>query len=306
MVPRPLANLANGKFPMNVGICLLLTDYSFDVLEFARRVESLGFESLWAPEHGVIPVDFKTEVPQSREKGVPIIYQQGHINQLLHPFAWLGAVAAATSRIGLGTGICLVPQHNLLDLAKQVATVDRLSGGRLLFGIGAGWLRGESEAFGVDFPNRWSQTRETIQAMKVLWRDDIAEFHGDYVDFPPLICRPKPVQEPHPPILIAGELKGALERIVEYGDGWIPRVRHTSPYRDPHLLAQARQRLEQRFMDAGRDPAALTVTAWDAEPERESNRRFFDAGADRVVHLVITGEEASTLSRLDEIASEVL
>ena len=291
---------------MNVGICLLVTDYSFDVLQLARRVEALGFESLWTPEHGVIPVDFKAEIPRSQEQGVPVIYQHGHINQLPHPLVWLGAVASATHRVRLGTGICLVPQHNPLELAKQIATLDRLSGGRLLFGIGAGWLRGESEAFGVDFSNRWSQTREHVQAMKVLWSADIAEYHGRYVDFPPLVCRPKPQQEPHPPILIAGELDGALERIVEYGDGWIPRVRHTSPYKDPGRLAQARRKIEQRFREAGRDPASFSVTAWDAEPDRASNRRFFDAGANRIVHLVITGQKDATMARLEEIAAEVL
>ena len=291
---------------MNVGICLLMTDYRFDVIGLARRVEELGFESLWAPEHGAIPVEYKTDVPRSKERGVPIIYQHGNIDQIIDPFVWLGAVAGATTRLRLGTGICLVPERNPIQLAKAVATVDRLSGGRMLFGIGAGWLRGESEIFGVDFPRRWQQTRDSIQAMKTLWSTEVSEYHGEYVDFPPLLCLPKPVQQPHPPILIGGELERSAQRIVDYGDGWVPRVRHTSVYSDPAKLEAARRRIEALFRERGRDPAALTVTAWDAAPERQSNRRYFAAGADRIVHIVITRDETSALAELEKVAAAVL
>jgi probable F420-dependent oxidoreductase len=289
-----------------VGVCLLMTDYSFDVTVLARRVEALGFESLWAPEHGVIPVAYKSDVPSSKERGVPVIYQHGHIDQIVNPFVWLGAAAAATRTLGLGTGICLVPEHHPVHLAKEVATLDRLCGGRFIFGIGAGWLRGEAEVFGVDFPRRWSQTREYVMAMKALWRDPVSEFHGRYVSFPPLICNPKPVQQPHPPILIAGELEQAAQRIVDYGDGWLPRVRHTSPYRDPDKLAQAIVRLRAAWQERGRGPAQPTVTAWDADHDRESNRRLFAAGAERTVHIVITQDQAAALAQLDALARRVL
>ena len=208
---------------MKIGICRLMTEYCFDVITLARKLEALGFESLWAPEHGAIPLDCKTGVPASAEKGVPIIYQHGHINHIMDPFAWLGAVAAATERLKLGTGICLVPERDPIHTAKQVATVDGLCGGRFQFGIGAGWLRGESEVFGVDFPRRWSQTRDYMLAMKSLWGEEISEYEGEYVRFPKLVCSPKPVQRPHPPILIAGEGERCMERIVDYGDGWVPR-----------------------------------------------------------------------------------
>lgn len=291
---------------MKTGVCLLMTDYSFDVIQLARKVEQLGFESLWAPEHGVIPVEFDSEVPSSEQSGVPVIYQHGNINQIMDPFVWLGAAAAATSKIVLGTGICLVPERDPIHTAKQVATVDRLCGGRFVFGIGAGWLKGESEVFGVDFPRRWSQTRDCVLAMKNLWGRDISEYHGAYVDFPPLVCNPKPLQQPHPPILIAGEMEKSAARIVEYADGWIPRVRDTSVYADPAKLERARGNIEGMFRAAGRDPAAFTVTAWDAPPDREQNRRYFEAGADRVVHIVITGEEAATLAELERLAERVL
>ncbi len=291
---------------MNVGVCFLMTDYSFDVIALARKVEALGFESLWAPEHGAIPIDLKADLPASAEQGVPVIYHNDHIHHMLDPFVWLGAAAAATERLRLGTGICLVPERDPIHTAKQVASVDRLSGGRLLFGIGAGWLRGESEVFGVDFPRRWSQTREYILAMKELWGNEVSEYHGEYVDFPPLISSPKPAQAPHPPILIAGEGERAARRIVEYGDGWIPRVRHTSPYGDPARLEEARGKIEALLKENGRNPAAFTVTAWDATPEREQNRRLIEAGADRVVHILITREEANAHEQLEKLAEAVL
>lgn len=289
-----------------VGVCLLMTDYSFDVTVLARRVEELGFESLWAPEHGVIPVEYKSDLPSSEERGVPVIYRHGHIDQILNPFVWLRAAAAATRRLMLGTGICLVPEHDPIHLAKEVATLDRLCQGRLIFGIGAGWLRGEAEVFGVDFPRRWSQTREYVMAMKTLWRDNISEFRGSYVCFPPLVCKPKPVQKPHPPILIGGEFEQAAQRILDYGDGWLPRVRHTSPYKDPDKLEQAVAHLRAAWQEKGRDPAQLTVTAWDADHDRASNRRFFEAGAQRSVHIVITRDRESALAQLEELARKVL
>ena len=291
---------------MKVGICLLMTDYGFDVTALARKVEALGFESLWAPEHGAIPVDFKTDVPRSEEEGVPIIYQHGHINHIMDPFVWLAAAAAATESLTLGTGICLVPERDPIHTAKQVASLDRLSGGRFLFGIGAGWLRGESELFGVDFPRRWSQTRDYVLAMKALWGSEISEYKGEYVSFPPLVCSPKPLQAPHPPILIAGEGDKCIERILEYGNGWVPRVRHTSQYSDPATLEAARKRFEALFAERGRDPAGFTVTAWDAPPDRALNRSYIDAGAERVVHIVITADEAAAHRQLEEIAAAVL
>ncbi|MCZ6843595.1 MAG: LLM class F420-dependent oxidoreductase [SAR324 cluster bacterium] len=291
---------------MNVGICLLMTDYDFDVIELARKVEALGFESLWAPEHGVIPVEFNTELPSSKEQGVPTIYQHGNINQIADPFVWLGAVAAATDKITLGTGICLVPERDPIHTAKQVATVDRLSQGRFVFGIGAGWLKGESQVFGVDFPRRWSQTRDYVLAMKNLWGNEVSQYQGEFVSFPPLVCNPKPLQQPHPPILIAGEMENVAARIVEYADGWIPRVRHTSVYADPARLEQARRGMEALFRERGRDPDNFSITAWDAPPDRVRNRRYFDAGVRRVVHIVITGDQASALAQLEQLAAAVL
>ena len=224
----------------NVGICLLMTQHDFDIVGLARKVEELGFGSLWAPEHGVVPADFSVGA-SGAASGAPSAYSDGRINQIIDPLVYLAAAASATKTVKLGTGICLVPERNPIRLAKEVATLDLISGGRFLFGIGAGWLQGEAEILGADFPRRWTQTREYVNAMKELWTNPVSEFHGQWVDFPPLICNPKPVQKPHPPVMIGGELRRAAQRVADYGDGWLPRARNTSVYHDPAKLPEARK-----------------------------------------------------------------
>ena len=291
---------------MNIGIALLMTQHDFNTINLARRVEELGFESLWAPEHGIVPIDFKVDMPTGRQGGVPKFYTEGGINQIIDPLLFLAGAATVTEKIKLGTGICLVPERNPIRLAKEVATLDQISGGRFLFGIGAGWLKGESEVLGVDFPHRWKQTREYVEVMKELWTSDVTEFHGEYIDFPPLVCAPKPVQKPHPPIFVGGELKSAARRIANYGDGWLPRARNTSQYEDPDKLAGARKHIEELMTLQGRDPSALNITMWDAPPDRQMNRRFFDAGADRVVHMLNTTDKKSAHEALERVAEAVL
>ena len=190
--------------------------------------------------------------------------------------------------------------------AKEVATLDLVSGGRFLFGIGAGWLQGEAEVLGSDFPRRWAQTREYVAAMKALWTEAAPEFHGRWVDFPPVICEPKPAQRPHPPVLVGGELRRAAQRVADYGDGWLPRARNTSEYSDPGKLPGARRHIEELYRANGRDPSALKIVMWDAPPDREQKRRFFDAGADHIVHLLTTGGERATLEALEQVAEAAL
>ena len=291
---------------MNIGIALLMTRHDFDTINLARRVEELGFESLWVPEHGIIPVDFKVDPPTGQQGGVPKFYTEGGINHIIDPLLFLAAAATVTQKIKLGTGICLVPERNPIRLAKEVATLDHISGGRFLFGIGAGWLKGESDVLGVDFAHRWKQTREYVDVMKQLWTTEVTEYHGEYIDFPPLVCSPKPVQKPPPPIFVGGELESAARRIANYGDGWLPRARNTSQYQDPGKLAGARKHIENLMTQRGRDPSALNITMWDAPHDREMNRRFFDAGADRVVHMLNTGDEKSAHEALEQVAEAVL
>ena len=288
-----------------VGICLLMTQHDFDIVGLARKVEDLGFGSLWAPEHGVVPADFSVGAAGAAA-GAPSAYSDGRINQIIDPLVYLAAAASATKSVKLGTGICLVPERNPIRLAKEVATLDLVSGGRFVFGIGAGWLQGESEVLGADFPRRWAQTREYVYAMKELWTEQEPEFHGRWVDFPPIICNPKPVQQPHPPVMVGGELNRAAQRVADYGDGWLPRARNTSVYHDPDRLPEARAHIEELFRANGRDPSALNITMWDAPPDREQNRRFFDAGADHIVHLLTTQGERETLEELERVAEAAL
>ena len=291
---------------MDIGIALLMTQHDFNTIGLAVKVEELGFESLWAPEHGIIPIDFKVDPPLSQQGGVPRFYTEGGINQIIDPLIFLAGAATVTKKIKLGTGICLVPERNPIRLAKEVATLDQISGGRFLFGVGAGWLRGESEILGVDFPNRWKQTREYIDVMKKLWTTEITEYHGEYVDFPSLVCAPKPVQKPHPPIFVGGELEAAARRIANYGDGWLPRARNTSQYEDPDKLSAARKHIEELMTARGRDASKLNITMWDAPHDRDMNRRFFDAGADRVVHMLNTTDQKSAHEDLERVAEAVL
>lgn len=194
-----------------------------------------------------------------------------------------------------------MPERNPLLLAKEVATLDLVSRGRFLFGIGAGWLREEAELLGADFAHRWTQTREAILAMKELWTQDEASYQGTYFRFPPVWCYPKPVQKPHPPIILGGEAKNVLKRVVEWGDGWLPRAREVSV----DDIATARKTLDRLATEAGRDPKSLTISVFRAEPDPASNARYATAGVDRVLHLIPSVPEAEALEALERLADTV-
>src|SRR5262245_59231616 len=202
---------------MNVGISVPLPAYLVDVGFMARKVEELGFESFWCAEHPFIPVKSASRFPGSADGVIPESY-----SHFIDPFIALARASGVTSRIKLGTGIVLVPERHPLLLAKEVSTLDLFSGGRFLFGIGAGWLREETELMGGDFDHRWTQVRESVLAMKELWTKAEAEFHGKYYNFPPVRSYPKPAQKPHPPVILGGGAKNVLQRIVAWGDGWLP------------------------------------------------------------------------------------
>jgi len=282
---------------MHVGITVFLTDYTIPIIPLAQHMERLGFESLWLPEHPVIPGEMKTPFPGASDGKLPDWYKR-----TLDPFVALAAAAGATKRLKLGTGICLVPERNPLYTAKEVASVDQVSNGRFMFGIGAGWLKEESDLFHVDFPRRWTQTRDHMLAMKALWAGELSGYQGKYVQFPPLYCHPKPVQKPHPPILIAGELDKAAERVADYGDGWFPRGRAV----DPKRVEEGRKRIEALYKARGRDTRQLTVSVFGAEASKASNRAFAAAGTDRVIHMIKSEDETRTLATLEKLASELL
>ena len=199
---------------MDIGIFAFLTDHTMDVVPLAQGVEELGFESLWVPEHPIMPVHTTSRYPGSADGVIP-----KSAYRLTDPFVTLARASAVTSRIKLGTGIVLVPERNPLLLAKEIATLDMYSGGRFLFGIGAGWCREETEMMGGDFDHRWGQTREAILAMKELWTADAAEYHGRFYDFPPVYSFPKPVRQPHPPVHLRGNAPKVLERVVAWDEG---------------------------------------------------------------------------------------
>ncbi|HUJ73723.1 MAG TPA: LLM class F420-dependent oxidoreductase [bacterium] len=280
---------------VKIGVCAFATEDGLDFVELARRAEALGFESLWAPEHGTIPVGAATPYPDGG--AMPELLK--HIGD---PLVALAAAAGATHTLRLGTCVSLVPQHDPKTLAKQVATLDLLSHGRLHLGIGAGWLREESETMGVDFKRRWSQTREHVLAMQALWTQEQAAFAGKYVSFPPLWCWPKPLQKPYPPILIGGELAKAAERIAEYGDGWMPRYRAV----DPAAVETGRARIAALLRARGRPSDALDVTLWGCKPERAVMRSYEDAGVTRFLLVLRPEEPQASLRRLEDTAEKVL
>ena len=281
---------------MNVGISVPLPAYLVDVAFMARKAEELGFESFWCAEHPFIPVESASRFPGSEDGVIPETY-----SHFIDPFVALARASGVTSRIKLGTGIVLVPERHPLLLAKEVSTLDLFSGGRFLFGIGAGWLREETQIMGGDFDHRWTQTRESILAMKELWTKPEAEFHGRYYDFPRVRSYPKPAQKPHPPVLLGGAAKTVLERVAAWGDGWLPN-RIT-----PEQLRERRTTLDRLAQDAGRDPATITISVHGQPADRDLVKRLHDAGASRVIVRPPTAKsEAEMATGLARIAEAVL
>ena len=280
---------------MKIGISTFVTGYSIHPAVLAQRVEALGFESFWVPEHPIIPVQTTTPFPGSADGIIP-----DHYAKWLDPFATLATAAAVTKTLKIGTGICLVPERNPLHLAKEVATVDYLSGGRFSLGIGAGWLKEETEIFGANYARRWSWTRECILALKELWTKDEAEFHGEFIHFPAVKSFPKPVQKPHPPVILGGMAKNVFKRTVEYGDGWLPnRV-------TPDQVKAGRAELDHLALEAGRDPASIEISVFGQPPDPDLIKRFEDAGAARVMVRVMALPEREALTELEAIAKKVL
>jgi probable F420-dependent oxidoreductase len=281
---------------MNVGISVPLPAYHVDVAFMARTAEALGFESFWCAEHPFIPVTTASRFPGSADGVIPESYAH-----FIDPFVALARASGVTTKVKLGTGIVLVPERNPLLLAKEISTLDLFSGGRFLFGIGAGWLREETELMGGDFDHRWTQTRESILAMKELWTKQESEFHGKYYDFPPVKSFPKPAQTPHPPVILGGHARTVLERVVAWGDGWLPN-RIT-----PDELRASRATLDRLAKDAGRNPAAITISVHGQPADRDLIRRFHDAGATRVIVRPATVKtEAEMGAELTRIAETVL
>lgn len=272
---------------MDLAILMFPTDRTIPPDELAVEVEQRGFESLWFPEHTHMPVDHD---PHPSGIELPEMYKRTY-----DPFVALTAAAAATTDLRIGTGICLVAQHHPLNLAKQVASLDRLSGGRFEFGIGYGWNAPETEDHGVAFGDRREFVRESILAMRSLWTEDTAEFHGEHISFDATYQWPKPLQEPHPPILLGARLgPSAQAAIVEFCDGWMPIGRRA--------LEEDLPRLRTALEEAGRDPAALKVFVYGTKPDPDQLADLAALGVDRVGLWLGSDPPREVIDNLDQLA----
>jgi probable F420-dependent oxidoreductase len=272
---------------MQFGVHFAPTDMTLDVRKLGRMVEEAGFESIFFPEHTHLPAYGASVHPSGPQ-------MHDRLRRFLDPFIALTAVAAVTTHLRLGTGVCLLPEHDPITLAKQIATLELLSGGRVLFGIGAGWNREELRHHGTDPATRWQVMRERALAMKQIWTEEVAEFHGRYVDFGPLWQWPKPVQRPHPPILVGGEGPRVLERVLEYGDEWAPNAESGIAERIVELQALAATRGRER----------IPVTVMHVDPEPSEIARYAAAGMTRCVFSLPSGDQAAveaTLTRLTDL-----
>ena len=280
----------------NIGISTSLPAYTVDPAYTAKRAEELGFESLWYAEHPIMPVHSTSRFPGSGDGVIPESY-----SHFTEPYIALARASAVTSDLKLGTGITLITERNPLVLAKTIAALDFYSGGRFLFGIGTGWHREETEMMGGDFDHRWTQAREATLALKELWTQDEAEFHGKYYDFPPVKCYPKPAQDPHPPVLLGGMAKNVLRRVARWGDGWLPN-RVTPPQ-----IAESRAILDTLAAEYEREPSSLTINVHGQSPERDLVNAYLDAGADRViVRTELCHSEEEMNAELERVAEAVL
>jgi probable F420-dependent oxidoreductase len=275
---------------MHSGVFMFATDFAIRIEELAREVEQRGFESLFVPEH--------THIPKSRRSpwpGGPDLPQEYW--HTLDPFVALATAAAVTKTLKVGTGICLVIERDPITTAKEVATLDFLSGGRFLFGIGAGWNAEEMENHGTEFKSRFRLLRERVLAMKEIWMKEEAEFRGEFVNFDPIWSYPKPAQKPHPPVLLGGESGHTLQRVVDFCDGWFPRGRGN--FDVVGGLADLKARADR----AGRDIKTISVSVFGATPDPATLERYAAAGVTRALFPLPSKGRDAVLPLLDQYAA---
>ncbi len=278
---------------MHYGVTMFATDYAVPPHELARMLEERGFESMWLPEHTHIPASRRTPWPGGAD--LPKEYWHTY-----DPFVALAAAAMVTTKLKLATGICLVIERDPIVLAKEIASLDLLSDGRVIFGIGGGWNAEEMENHGTPFKKRWRILRERVLAMKEIWTKEEAEFHGKYVDFDKVWAYPKPVQQPHPPVLMGGDAPTTFDRVIEFCDGWMPIYGRSTP--GAGLLAKI-DTLRQRAKEAGRDPASINITIFGAPMDRDGLDKFAQAGVDRVVFWLAPAGRATVEPILERYAA---
>jgi len=277
---------------MDFGAAIFFTDYSIGPAELGRALEERGFESLWAPEHSHIPLSRRSPFPQGGD--LPKKYYD-----VMDPFVTLAAAAAATTRLRVGTGVCLIVQRDPIQTAKAVASLDQVSAGRFLFGIGAGWNAEEMLDHGTDFKSRFKVMRERVDAMRAIWTKSKPEYSGEFVKFPPMMTWPKPVQKPHPPVIVGGAFPYGARRAIAYGDGWMPHARRPE-YGDVIKLLPDFKKL---VTESGRDPASLPITVFGMPEDRDLIKRYGGAGVARLVFNLNPAKADEVLPALDRFAA---
>jgi probable F420-dependent oxidoreductase len=280
---------------MEFGAAMFFTDYSMQPADLARALEARGFESAWAPEHSHIPSSRASPFPQGGE--LPKKYYDA-----MDPFVALTAAATVTKRLRVGTGVCLVSQRDPIQTAKLVASIDQISNGRFLFGIGGGWNAEEMADHGTAFRTRFRLMRERVAAMKAIWTQDEPEYHGDLVDFAKMKTWPKPVQLPHPPVIVGGAFPWGARRALAYGDGWVPHAARPQ-YAD---VCDFLPQFGQMAAEAGRSLSSVPVTVFGAPEDRDRLKHYRDCGIARVVVSLPSAAVDAILPVLDRWAEYIL
>jgi len=277
---------------MLIGAAIFATDYAMRPDELARELEQRRYESLWLPEHTHIPASRRTPYPVGGD--LPKEYWHTY-----DPFLALTAAAAATKKLRLATGICLIIQRDPIITAKEVASLDVLSGGRFIFGIGGGWNAEEMENHGTNFKKRWRVLRERVLAMKEIWTKEEAEFHGEFVNFDKVWSHPKPAQKPHPPVLMGGYGPTTFERVIQFCDGWLPIGFQTGVTELLQRITDLRHQAE----GTGRDPKTISISVFGPDPQPATIDELAKAGVERVVLMLPAAQRDTVLPLIDKYTS---
>ena len=273
---------------MLFGGAMFFTEYSMSAADLAIALEARGFESVWAPEHSHIPVSRKTPFPGGGPLPQPYY-------DAMDPFVVLAAASSVTKTIKFGTGVLLVQQRDVIQTAKLVASLDQVSNGRFLFGIGGGWNQDEMENHGTVFKTRFQRVRESVEAMKEIWTKPEAEYHGEIVNFDPIIANPKPVHKPYPPIHVGGAFPQGARRAIRYGDGWIPVAMHLD-------LAEVLPKFRDMAREAGRDPATIEISSFGHGADLDKVKRLADMGVTRIVPVFPADKADKVMPLIDQWA----
>jgi probable F420-dependent oxidoreductase len=282
--------MGGDRIAMKFGVAIFPTHYTIRPAQVARAAEERGFESLFFPEHTHIPVSRRSPYPGGGQLPREYIHT-------LDLFVALTSAAMTTKKIRLATGICLLVERDPITVAKEVASLDVISEGRVIFGIGGGWNAEEMENHGTSYKARWKVLHERVEAIKEIWTKDEAQYHGEFVKFDPLWSFPKPMQKPHPPIILGNNGPGAVKRVAKYCDGWLP---HAARMGD---LARRLEDLRREAERNGRDPKSISVSVFAAPADKGKVEEFAKLGVERVVFYLPSENTDTVLSILDKYAA---